>query len=121
MPLYEGKMVQVFDHRAASIAVNPTNLTRQAQSIESTLKERMDPDFLPKPAFWISASAYQPRFRNQWEWTLVYRRITAPTNARTTIATLLPWCGGQLYHSDAALRRPRVLCLGGGLPAISPV
>ena len=93
VPLYEGKMVQAFDHRAASIAVNPTNLTRQAQSIESTLKERMDPDFLPKPAFWISEISVSATFPQSMGWTLVYRRITAPTNARTTIATILPWCG----------------------------
>ena len=86
-------MVQAFDHRAASIAVNPTNLTRQAQSIESTLKERMDPDFLPKPAFWISEISVSATFPQSMGWTLVYRRITAPTNARTTIATILPWCG----------------------------
>ena len=93
VPLYEGKMVQAFDHRTASIVVNPTNLTRQAQALESTLKERMDPDFLPRPAFWISAASVSATFPQSMGWTLVYRRITAPTNARTTIATILPWCG----------------------------
>ena len=28
LPLYEGKMVQAFDHRAASVVVNPRNLRR---------------------------------------------------------------------------------------------
>ena len=28
LPLYEGKMVQAFDHRAASVVVNPKNLNR---------------------------------------------------------------------------------------------
>ena len=28
LPLYEGKMVQAFDHRAASVVVNPENLNR---------------------------------------------------------------------------------------------
>ena len=31
VPLYEGKMVQAFDHRAARIVVNPDNLHRPAQ------------------------------------------------------------------------------------------
>ena len=26
LPLYEGKMVQAFDHRAASVVINPDNL-----------------------------------------------------------------------------------------------
>ena len=31
MPLYEGKMVQAFDHRASDIAVNEANLFRPGQ------------------------------------------------------------------------------------------
>ena len=31
LPLYEGKMVQAFDHRAASVVVNPENLHRPGQ------------------------------------------------------------------------------------------
>ena len=93
LPLYEGKMVQAFDHRAASVVVNPANLNRQAQPLESTLRERMDPDFLPKPGFWVSATNVSATFPQSMGWTLVYRRITAPTNARTTLVTILPWCG----------------------------
>ena len=32
VPLYEGKMLQAFDHRAASVVVNPENLNRPAQA-----------------------------------------------------------------------------------------
>ena len=92
LPLYEGKMVEPFDHRTASIVINPANLTRQAQPLETTLKERMDPDFLPKPVFWVPATNVSATFPQAMGWTLVYRRITAPTNARTTLATILPWC-----------------------------
>ena len=35
LPLYEGKMVQAFDHRAASVVVNPENLNRPAQPREN--------------------------------------------------------------------------------------
>ena len=93
VPLYEGKMVQAFDHRTASVVINPENLNRPAQPLESTLKEHMDPNFLPTPAFWVSAAKVSLTFPQSMGWTLVYRRITAPTNARTTLATILPWCG----------------------------
>ena len=93
VPLYEGKMVQAFDHRTASVVINPENLNRPAQPLESTLKEHMDPNFLPTPAFWVSAAKVSLTFQQSMGWTLVYRRITAPTNARTTLATILPWCG----------------------------
>ncbi len=33
VPLYEGKMVQAFDHRAASVVVNPENQHRPAQPV----------------------------------------------------------------------------------------
>ena len=36
LPLYEGKMVQAFDHRAASVVVNPENLNRPAQPREAS-------------------------------------------------------------------------------------
>ena len=36
LPLYEGKMVQAFDHRAASVVVNPDNLNRPAQPKDAT-------------------------------------------------------------------------------------
>ena len=93
LPLYEGKMVGLYDHRTASVLINPENLSRQAQPSLSSLEELKDPQFLPKPAFWIPASHVSETFPSSMGWTLVYRRITAPTNARTTLATILPWCG----------------------------
>lgn len=42
VPLYEGKMVQMFDHRAADVVVNEANLKRAAQqeAISATGKGR---------------------------------------------------------------------------------
>ncbi len=93
LPLYEGKMANSFDHRTASVVVNPDNLNRPGQPQESALDELTDPGFLPKPAFWIPAKTVSATFPQSMGWTLVYRRITAPTNARTTLSTILPWCG----------------------------
>ena len=93
LPLYEGKMANSFDHRTASVVLNPHNLMRPGQPQESTLEELMDPSFMPRPAFWVPAEHVSDTFPEEMGWTLVYRRITAPTNARTTVATILPWCG----------------------------
>ena len=38
VPLYEGKMVQAFDHRAARVVVNPENQHRPAQPVPATLE-----------------------------------------------------------------------------------
>ncbi len=43
-----------FDHRAASVVVNPENLNRPAQPREATSEECANPDWLPDPQFWVS-------------------------------------------------------------------
>ncbi len=88
LPLYEGKMVQAYDHRAASVVVNPKNLNRPAQPQEATEEQHKNPSWLPTPQFWVRADAWEW----QWplEWVLGFKDITAPTNRRTMIASLFP-------------------------------
>ena len=90
VPLYEGKMVQMFDHRAADVVIHAENLHRAAQPapIQAALKEQ--PDRYPTPQFFVMASDTSA---NPNEWALGFKEITAPTNARTMIATLLPGVG----------------------------
>ena len=91
VPLYEGKMVQAFDHRAASIVVNPANVHRPAQPEPASLKQHRDPNWVPDPQYWVLASecAWAP----QSGWVLGFKEITAPTNMRTFIAAILPAVG----------------------------
>ena len=91
VPLYEGKMVQAFDHRAASILINPKNLHRPAQPNPATPEQHSDPNWLPDPQFWVRASkcGWSP----QSGWVLGFKEITASTNVRTSIAALLPAVG----------------------------
>ena len=53
VPLYEGKMVQAFDHRAASVVVNPENQHRPAQPEPATPEQHQNADWLPDPQFWV--------------------------------------------------------------------
>jgi len=55
LPLYEGKMVQMYDHRAASVVVNPGNLNRPAQPEAATPEQSADAAWLPAPQFWLEA------------------------------------------------------------------
>ena len=91
VPLYEGKMVQAFDHRAASIVINPRNLHRPAQPKPTGPEQHRDRNWLPDPQYWVSASecAWPPNSG----WVLGFKEITAPTNVRTFIAALLPAVG----------------------------
>ena len=91
VPLYEGKMVQAFDHRAASIVINPKNLHRPAQPNPATPEQHADPNWLPDPQFWVRAS--ECGWSPESGWVVGFKEITAPTNMRTFIAALLPAVG----------------------------
>ncbi|MBN9307212.1 MAG: restriction endonuclease [Devosia sp. 67-54] len=88
VPLYEGKMIQAFDHRAASVVVNPENQHRPAQPEPATLEQHRDPSWLPDPQFWVLEE--ECKWPAERGWVLGFKEITAPTNVRTFIAALLP-------------------------------
>ena len=91
LPLYEGKMVQPFDHRAASVVINPENLNRPAQPREATSEEQVDPNWLPDPQFWVDAD--EAAWPEALGWSVAFKDVTAPTNVRTMIASVLPRSG----------------------------
>ena len=91
LPLYEGKMVQAFDHRAASITTREGNLFRPGQPEETLAEEHGDQTFSPRPRYWVSQqdNAAIKRFN----WFLAFKDITASTNVRTMIASIVPQVG----------------------------
>ena len=90
VPLYEGKMVQAFDHRAASIVLNRRNLHRPAQPKPTILEQHRDPGWLPDPQYWVlrSETSYPTA-----PYLLGFKDVTAPTNVRSMIAALIPVSG----------------------------
>ncbi|MDQ8029272.1 MAG: hypothetical protein REJ23_11140, partial [Brevundimonas sp.] len=86
LPLYEGKMVQAFDHRAASVVVNAANLNRPAQPVSTTSEQHADPAWSPDPQFWVQAL---PGL-GQSPYLLGFKDVTAPTNVRSMIAAIIP-------------------------------
>ena len=90
VPLYEGKMVQAFDHRAASVTINPENLHRPAQPEPATLDQHQNSGWLPEPQFWVLRS--ETSFPEA-SYLLGFKDVTAPTNVRSMIAALIPGSG----------------------------
>lgn len=86
VPLYEGKMVQAFDHRAAGVLVNSENVNRPAQPLAATPEQSADPDWLANPQFWIQS----PSGLASAPYALGFKDVTAPTNMRTMIAAIIP-------------------------------
>jgi len=95
LPLYEGKMVQAFDHRAASVKTNLDNIVRAGQPDPTNLEQYRDHTYSTKPQSWVSASEVELRVQGVWdrEWILVFKSVTSPTNERTFIASLIPKAG----------------------------
>ena len=119
LPLYEGKMVQAYDHRAASVVVNLENQHRPAQPVAASLEQHQDPDWLPSPQFWVRASdcgAY-----SEQPWSLGFKDVTAPTNVRSMIAAIVPACGAgntlPLLRSAGTQSRPHLALLVANLNA----
>jgi hypothetical protein len=90
VPLYEGKMVQMFDHRAADVVVNSANLHRAAQPETILDAEKVNQNRFPTPQFFVKSS---DTASNPYDWAFGYKEISAPTNARSMIATMLPGVG----------------------------
>ena len=90
LPLFEGKMVQAYDHRAASVVINPENQHRPAQPFPATSEQHKDPSWLPDPQYWVLET--ECRLAKN-DWVLGFKEITAPTNVRTMISALFPTVG----------------------------
>ncbi|MDI9334112.1 MAG: hypothetical protein QM533_07015 [Cytophagales bacterium] len=91
VPLYEGKMVQAFDHRAADVVVNEGNLMRPAQQEAIEPSEKANVARFPVPQYWVAGEQVLPTWDG--EWCIAYKSVTAPSNMRTMIAAIVPKCG----------------------------
>ncbi len=91
LPLYEGKMVQAYDHRAASVTTNKAHRHRPGQPVSANQEQRQRPDWFPDPQYWVPAS--ECGWNDTEGWALAFKEITAPTNVRTMIASLVPQVG----------------------------
>jgi hypothetical protein len=122
LPLYEGKMVQAFDHRAASVVVNLENQHRPAQPQPATLEQHKNPDWLPDPQFWVGAATSPVPSLSYF---LGFKDVTAPTNIRSMIAALIPaWGVGNTlpvvlgHQEDSRLSAPDAAIFTANMNAI---
>ena len=93
LPLYQGRMIWHFDHRANSVRVNPESTHNPYLSEAVGEEQHADPDFLPKSQYWVPARDVETAFPQDDGWTVGFRDITNPTNMRTFVAAIAPWAG----------------------------
>ena len=91
LPLYEGKMVQAYDHRAARVVNREGNLFRPGQPDRTADEEYVDPAFSPCPRYWVDERESTTALNSRW--LLAFKDVTASTNVRTMIAAIIPRAG----------------------------
>ena len=93
LPLYQGRMIHQFDHRANSILFNPASAHNPYLSAEVTQEQHADPSFLPNTRYWVPAVHLESTLPENNGYTLGFRDIARPTDVRTAIAAIAPRAG----------------------------
>ena len=93
LPLYQGRMIGQFDHRANSVRVNPDSTHNPYLSKEVSDEQHADPRFLPQSQYWVPADEVEAELANSRGYTLGFRDIARSTDVRTAIAAVVPRVG----------------------------
>ncbi|WFE41504.1 DNA methyltransferase [Micromonospora sp. WMMD998] len=92
LPLYEAKMTDFFDHRAADVVRNTE--AKQRSSVPSYLSDddRANPSRLAVPLYWVHEKEVSSRLHFRWNrnWLFGWRDVTASTNERTLVCSVIP-------------------------------
>lgn len=117
LPVYEAKMLQAFDHRAADVVTDRSNWVRQGQTEKTSPVKYQNPEHVAMPRFWISDDVVRKQCQENSTHFLCFKDVTSPTNQRTMIAALIPLVGvvnsAPIILSDRATLRQ--CCLLGNL------
>ena len=104
LPLYTGRMIHHFNHRANSVERSPGGVLYPHASRETTAVELRSTGFIPDTEYWVDESEAERRLPEGLreggglDWFLGFRSITNATNERCVIAALIPRaaCGNNL-------------------------
>jgi hypothetical protein len=86
VPLYEGKMVQAFDHRASGVTTVDANLHRGGQGAAITDEQRHDPSHVIAPRYFVLDPG-------DLRVELAIKDVTSTTNTRSLISCIIPAFG----------------------------
>lgn len=87
LPLYEAKMVDAYNHRAADVVKSATAVKRQNQPSYLSAADRASASRLAVPGSWVDSAGTPHDAPPGW---LAFLRISGPTNQRTMISAILP-------------------------------
>ena len=73
------------------MVVNPNNLNGPERPRDTTPEEHADPRRLPNPQSWVDENCIE--WPKGLGWAIGFKDVTAPTNVRTMIASIVPRSG----------------------------
>lgn len=92
LPLYQGRMINQFDHRANSVRVNPGNTHNPYLSESVTEEQHENPDFLPMSQYWVPNHRVEQTIA-LGGYAIGIRHIARTTDVRSVISSIVPWAG----------------------------
>ena len=90
LPLYEGKMAGMHDHRAADVIKSPTARQRQRQPRYIPTTDKKNPNRLAIPLNWVPGDVVAERVHDARGWLAGFSDATSVTNQRTMICSAIP-------------------------------
>ena len=93
LPVFHGRVVNQFDHRANSIDVNPTNTHNPFVSVPISDAEHGDPQFGPQLYFWVPETEVDRIFEEMPGYAIGFHDFARTTDARSAIAAVIPRAG----------------------------
>ncbi len=107
LPLYEAKMLDIYDHRNADVVKSETAGKRQNQPRYLSPAEHQDINREPIPLAWVREELIPP---GTPDWLIGFSDITSSTNERTVKSAALPRAGvGNTYPLVNGKNRALVL------------
>jgi Eco57I restriction-modification methylase len=93
LPLYEAKMMHVYDHRFGTYPPGQTADTRALPRL--TISQYSDPGFEVNPRYYVSELEVREQLAGTWDrsWFLAFRGMSNHTNVRRFISGVLPYAG----------------------------
>ncbi|MCK4504640.1 MAG: N-6 DNA methylase, partial [Candidatus Aegiribacteria sp.] len=95
MPLYEGKMIDIYDHRKADVVISSTAVNRKRQPKNLSSREKLQKDRFAQPHSWVPQRSVEEQLlgRSHMNWLMGWKDVTSPTNERTMIPCVIPITG----------------------------
>lgn len=116
MRVYEGRMVDQYNHRASHAKDATQNLYRSGTSVDASESDLSDPSFTVAARYYVPESTVEDKLNGadyDRDWFVGFKDITSATNARTMIASVLPYTavGNKLPLLLTNEEPRRVACL----------